>query len=129
MEERYKSLAAMKSEPWIDHFKKTVGQPTLWSTTPKPVVIVQSKKSNSLRNDTTSDTESNMPLTVVSPIEQYSEMAEADINETTQRAKNTSVTSRPGKGKQQKRKQITTQQHAAKKLKRVKDIFNRHGKQ
>ena len=125
MEERYKSLAAMKPEPWIAHFKKTVGQPTLWSAKPHPVVIAQTKKSN----ESGSDAEPNMPLTVVSPIEQYSEMAEADMNETTHRTPKASVSSQTAKSKQQQKRKQNTPQQSAKKVKRAKDIFSRHGRQ
>lgn len=128
MEDRYKSLAAVKSEPWIAHFKKTVGQPSLWTPEPRPVFISPAKK------ESASD-KPNLPLTVVSPVEQYNHMAEAELAKsakTTQRPAAASVRARPPASAQRKRKQPATSSVTArptKKIKRLKDLFSNHGKQ
>ena len=123
MEERYKSLAAMKSEPWIEHFKKTVGQSSQWNRRPSPVVIERKAK------DTTKANNTDLPLTVVSPLEQYNEMAAAEVTKppkTTVETQGASLGSRPVKSTQQKRKSTP---RAGKAAKRLKDIFSNHGKQ
>jgi len=118
----------MKAEPWIAHFKKTVGQPSLWGCTPKPVVITPAKKSNTA----TSGAAANMALTVVSPMEQVNEMAEAEMK-TGHLQQDTSLGDRPKTSAPRKRKLTAAAAHqsktAKKKVKRVKDIFSSHGKQ
>jgi len=131
MEERYKSLAAMKSEPWIAHFKKTVGQPSLWGPASRPVVIRPTKKNSPGESAASGGGKVNMPLNVVSPIEQYSEMAEAEMHKTQSQPGDFSVQQRPRSSTQRKRKAASpaSSDKAAKKVQRVKDIFSRHGHQ
>ena len=127
MEERYKSLAAMKSEPWIEHFKKTVGQSSQWGRLPRPIVIERKAKDTVKANNT------DLPLTVVSPIEQYNEMAAAEVTnppKTTAQSSSLALGAHSRNSTQQKRKSTAQQGGVAKKrASRVKDIFSRHGKQ
>ena len=64
----------IKSEPWVAYFKESVGQPLTFSTTNKPIVI-DSKGKNSMgvaqRN--------NLPIDVISPLEQSNRMAIAQM--------------------------------------------------
>ena len=126
MEERYKSLAAMKPEPWIDHFKKTVGQSSQWSRQPRPVVIDRKAK------DSTKANSNDLPLTVVSPLEQYNEMAAAEppkSPKTAAKASAASLSSGSASSAQQKRKSTSKAGNQRKKINRVKDIFSSsHGR-
>lgn len=93
MEGRYKSLAAMDASPWIAHFTKTAGDTEILSSKPKPVVVdkkySEKDKSKGSGGKQTSGTSDSMPLTIVSPVGQSTEMAQADLN--MERDKNTDI--------------------------------------
>lgn len=81
MEVRYRSLAAMDPAPWIEHFTKTAGETDILSSRPQPVVLKKKDKKN------TGDSRhmlpqgnGTLPLTIVSPVGQSSQMAQADLN-------------------------------------------------
>jgi len=78
MDRRYKSLAAMDAEPWIAHFTKTAGMTSILSSRPKPVVIEKLSKGHSSGDRAASANEA-LPLTIVSPVGQSTEMAQADL--------------------------------------------------
>ena len=76
MEARYKSLAAMDAAPWIEHFKKTAGHTSILSSQPRPVVIKKPRSSSDAHGEKANVS---LPLTIVSPVGQSNEMAEADL--------------------------------------------------
>jgi len=115
----------MKSEPWIEHFKKTVGQPTVWGTPPRPVVISAPDKKKPPGGQDSA--RANMPLTVVSPMEQYNEMAEAELNKPASQPSHQPLTARPRVSAPRKRKSASSQGKQPRKVLKVKDIFSRHG--
>ena len=126
MEERYKSLTAMKAEPWIKHFQKTAGCTSLWTSRPKAVVIKRGKTEGGSGHG-------NFPLTVVSPIEQSNEMAKAELtsksDKSTSRDLGASVKHHP-KSRTQRIKRKTPGESVTvnKKITRIGDIFTKHGK-
>ena len=139
MEERYKSLAAMKAEPWIEHFRKTVGDTTLWSNRPRPIVIKRGKEGDSGGNKNNE----NLPLTVVSPIEQSNDMAQAQVQ--TQARTQGELTTKSDKnsgrergGSVHQRNKLTAQRlkrgrqsltgTTSKKIPKINDVFTRHVK-
>jgi hypothetical protein len=138
MEERYKSLTAMKAEPWIAHFQKTVGRTRPWSNKPRAIVIESSE--NRSRKGTGSDDEDgskknheNLPLTVVSPIEQSNEMAQAELvaksDKRVATERGQSVHSqRKAVTQRLKRKRQAQSGTPSKKTLRLKDIFTQHVK-
>lgn len=93
MEGRYKSLAAMDASPWIEHFTKTAGDTQILSSKPKPVVVDKKYRgksnSKSSSDKQASNTSDSMPLTIVSPVGQSTEMAQADLK--MERDKNTDI--------------------------------------
>jgi len=90
MEGRYKSLAAMDASPWIAHFTKTAGDTQVLSSRPRPIVVEKKYMTNSNGQQTSKDTD-NMPLTIVSPVGQSTEMAQADLNMEWDKNKNQTV--------------------------------------
>ena len=82
----------MNTQPWIDHFKHTVGKSAPWSTKSKMVLL----KRGGL-GDKPVNTES-LPLKVVSPTEQFAEMAQASIDKNTPKYVSPSVASHTSKG-------------------------------
>lgn len=65
----------MKSEPWVRYFKKTVGSPTIFSSQPRPVVIKNSENSK----PAAAGQNNNLPIDVISPLEQSNNMAIAQM--------------------------------------------------
>ena len=82
----------MNTQPWIDHFKHTVGKSTPWSIKSKMVLL----RRGGLR-DKPVNTES-LPLKVVSPTEQFAEMAKASIDKNTPKYVSPSVASHTSRG-------------------------------
>ena len=132
MEERYKSLAAMNAEPWIEHFKKTAGHTSILSTRPRPVVI--KKQRNGDKGSSSGKDNDSLPLTIVSPIGQSNEMAEADLRMESDKRANvssgrsvsgpvTSLTQRAVKRKLTKPKPANDRKK--KKITKLKDIFSK----
>ena len=64
----------IKSEPWVAYFKQSVGQPLTFSPTNKPVII--DSKGNKSAGTAQS---SNLPIDVISPLEQTNRMAIAQM--------------------------------------------------
>ena len=140
MAERYKSLAAMKAEPWIEHFQKTAGQTSLWSKKPMAVVIKPGKAARGEGQSVDGSSQSrgeqngqNLPLKVVSPIEQSNEMAHAElagkIDKNPLSKLKGSVTPQRKSGTQRiKRKTVGASGAPSKKIARINDIFTRHVK-
>lgn len=104
MDAEYKSLAAMKNDSWIEHFKQTVGKPYIWGGDSELVVL--KNKSGAPHQTTSKD----LPLEVVSPVEQYTNMAKAEVSKSTPKYTPSSVgpKSSAGKGKKRKRKAPAT---------------------
>lgn len=90
MEGRYKSLAAMDASPWIAHFTKTAGDTQVLSSRPRPIVVEKKYMSHGKGQQTSKDAD-NMPLTIVSPVGQSTEMAQADLNMEWDKNKNQTV--------------------------------------
>jgi hypothetical protein len=115
MEEGYRSVNAMKPEPWIEHFRSTVGKSSTWSEKPRPIFLKQNRKNSG------GDSARNLPLTVVSPIEQSTAMATAELINNTGRLGHSQSSSEP-----HKRKTLATAERAgnnsSKKKKRRKTI-------
>ena len=134
MEERYKSLVAMKAEPWIDHFQKTAGHTSVWSKKPQPIVIKQGKNKNtSAASGDDKKNQENLPLTVVSPIEQSNEMAQAELagkNDKSSFSEHSNSVNSQRKSTTQrvKRKKTGPKSAPNKKIARIKDIFTQHVK-
>ena len=142
MEERYKSLAAMNADPWIEHFKKTAGDTSVLSTRPRPVVIQKPRNTGSGSGSDSGKDNDSLPLTIVSPVGQSNEMAEADLRmENDKRSIGSSERSVSGKatsttqpqsqrGRAVKRKQTkpkSSNDSKKKKITKLKDIFSKHG--
>ena len=130
MEERYKSLIAMNAEPWIDHFQKTAGHTSLWTSKPMAIVI---KPSNKNKNTEDTGAGENLPLTVVSPVEQSNEMAQAELASNSNKRTFTDTTgSVHSRRKPQtqcvKRKKTAPSGGTSKKIARIKVIFTQHDK-
>lgn len=79
MDSRYKSLAAMDAGPWIAHFTKTAGMTSILSSRPKPVVLEKQSKGHS-SGDRAASANEQLPLTIVSPVGQSTEMAQANLD-------------------------------------------------
>lgn len=62
-------------EPWIHYFRKSVGQPSLFSPNPRPIVIDQPNTSK----PATAGEKGNLPINVISPLEQTNQMAMAEL--------------------------------------------------
>lgn len=134
MEDKYRSLAVMKAAPWISHFKNSVGKPSNWSLGNRVIVIKGSKVGSG------PEAKQNMPLNVVSPVEQYSQMAKAEMsasatdNKKTCQNPGSAFSSGPRKKKQSrggtKRKTTTAQNkrsaNTSKGIKKTKDIFSQY---
>ena len=130
MEERYKSLIAMNAEPWIDHFRKKAGHTSLWTSKPMAIVI---KPSNKNKNTEDTGAGENLPLTVVSPVEQSNEIAQAELASKSNKRTFTDTTGSvhsPRKPQTQrvKRKKTAPSGGTSKKINRIKDIFTQHVK-
>jgi hypothetical protein len=129
--------------PWIEHFKKTAGATTMLSTRPLPVVIEKRR----LTDVNGSKVNESLPLTIVSPVGQSNEMAEADL-----RMENDKRSAEPPRASvvktntasaqvSRKRKQrpsaststgtgkatVGDKKNKKKKLTKTKDIFSQHG--
>lgn len=103
MDAEYKSLAAIKNDSWIEHFKQTVGKPYIWGGEQELVLL--KNKSGTPHHTTSKD----LPLEVVSPVEQFTNMARAEVSKSAPKYKPTSVASKSsgGKGKKRKRKSVS----------------------
>ena len=82
----------MSSQPWVDHFKSSVGRSSPWSTKSK-MVLLKRGGLNSAAVNTRS-----LPLNVVSPTEQFAEMAQASIDKNTPKYASPSVARHTGRG-------------------------------
>lgn len=129
MESEFKSVEAVNPNAWVEHFKSTIGKPAAWGMGPKLVLL---KKGSGQHKQTTSK---DLPLNVVSPVEQYANMAQAEVDKTTPKYTAPSVASKTpaGEGKRKKRKRKkggekkSSSAHRSGKGKRRKtqgDIFN-----
>ena len=98
MDERYKSLAALKPDAWIKHFRRTVGKPESWNERNKLVIIERSK------DDSKNPSASDIPLNSVSPVEQYTNMAQAEMTQKASDYNLSSLSSRPSQRVHRKRK-------------------------
>lgn len=94
-------MAAVNPEAWVDHFKQTVGKPYMWGADPALVTL----KNKSGTPHTT--TQKEVPLTVVSPVEQYDEMAKAVIDKGTPKYQAPSVAHKASKGKGRSKRKRT----------------------
>lgn len=94
MDSQFKSTAVMNPQPWIEHFKRSVGKPIPWGKRSNLVLL----KSSSPSGDRTVGA-SNLTLNVVSPTEQFTEMAKAHIDKNTPKYDAHSVASHSGGGK------------------------------
>ena len=93
METPYKSATAMSSQPWVEHFKHTAGKSEPWTNKSKLVLL----KRNTLGGKPVNT--KSMPLNVVSPTEQFAEMAQASIDKNTPKYKSPSVAAHTSKGR------------------------------
>ena len=91
MEGLYKSAVAMSTQPWIEHFKHSVGKSAPWRTKSKMVLLRRNAMGAKAANT------KSLPLNVVSPTEQFAEMAQASINKSTPTYKAPSVASHTGR--------------------------------
>lgn len=152
MEARYKSLAGMDASPWIEHFTKTAGKTDILSSRPRAIVVETKSKSRDSHGKAVKNND-NLPLTIVSPVGQSTEMAQADLNmevdksridrqaaslasTTTQRSQHTASKVAATKHSQRgKKRKSTTRPNAAagttgkksksgKSLARIRDIFS-----
>lgn len=71
MDAQYKSLATVNPDMWVEHFKQTVGKPFRWGSDNEMAVL--KKKSGG-----TATSSKDLPLNVVSPVEQFANMAKAE---------------------------------------------------
>ena len=101
MDERYKSLATLKPDAWVKHFRDTVGKPSTWDDQSRLVLIKHSKGDGG-----TKTASADLPLNVVSPVEQYTNMAQAEIDKKTPvykpRSVSTSSSKKDHRGKKRK---------------------------
>ena len=102
----------MSTQPWVDHFKSSVGRSSPWSTKSKMVLLKRGGLNGNPVNTKT------LPLNVVSPTEQFAEMAQASIDKNTPKYKSPSVashTSRGEGGKRSRRKERSIEKKKKKK--------------
>ena len=113
----------MNTQPWIDHFKHTVGKSTPWSTKSKMVLLRRGGL-----GDKPVNTES-LPLKVVSPTEQFAEMAKASIDKNTPKYVSPSVASHTSRGAGGSRSRRDKKRRGVKKKKKnsKKDKSQGHG--
>ena len=96
MADRYKSLAAMKPDAWITHFRSTVGKTETWKDPSKLVIIKRNRNQQS--------SSSALPLNSISPVEQYTNMAQAEMEQNKARQKNESFPSDTSRGSHRRRR-------------------------
>ena len=108
----------MSSQPWVDHFKHTAGKSSPWENKSKLVLL----RRNTLGGKPVNT--KSMPLNVISPTEQFAEMAQASIDKNTPKYESPSVaehTSRGrGGGKRARRGKRTKKSKRGKKRKKKK---------
>ena len=92
MESLYKSAVAMSTQPWVEHFKHSVGKSAPWRTKSKMVLLKRNALNAKAANTKT------LPLNVVSPTEQFAEMAQASVNKNTPKYKAPSVAAHTSRG-------------------------------
>ena len=63
----------MDSQPWLNYFKRSVGAPLVFSTQNRPVVINEKSKHTAVGQ------KNNLPIDVISPLEQNNRMAIAEM--------------------------------------------------
>ena len=126
MEGLYKSAVAMSTQPWIEHFKHSVGKSAPWRTKSKMVLLRRNAMGAKAANT------KSLPLNVVSPTEQFAEMAQASINKNTPTYKAPSVAThtsrevggararRSSKGKKKKDNRKSEERHRKKSHKEKK---------
>lgn len=131
MEERYKSLASVRPEAWISHFRSTVGKPTKWNEGPKLRLVKPNSPSSGGGGGSGGRASSDLPLNVVSPIEQYSEMAQATVSKTGPKYNAPSVSGRQRRGKHSAKRRAKSKSKEGDRLKKKKrqrkgekDIFS-----
>jgi len=146
MEARYKSLAGMDAAPWIEHFTKTAGNTDILSARPRAIVLETKSKSRDDHGKAVKPND-NLPITIVSPVGQSTEMAQADLNmevdksriagqtgslanTAQQRSQHTAskvtATKHSQKGKKRKSTAVTgsKKSKSSKSLARIRDIFS-----
>lgn len=101
MDSQFKSMATVNPDAWVEHFKRSIGKPFMWGSEPK-LVLLKNKTGNATA---TASSHKEMPLNVVSPVEQYANMAKADADKGVPKYTNPSVPSvkSGGEGKKKKR--------------------------
>lgn len=88
MDSEYRSVVSVRPDAWLEHFKQSVGKPYLWGQDPSLVVM---KNKAGTRP---AEVKKEMPLNVVSPIEQYGEMAKAELDKNSPKYRVPSVASK-----------------------------------
>ena len=81
----------MSTQPWVEHFKHSVGKSAPWRTKSKMVLLRRNALGGKAANT------KSLPLNVVSPTEQFAEMAQASINKNTPTYKAPSVATHTGR--------------------------------
>ena len=130
MATQYKSLETVTPQAWVEHFKSTVGKTSLWNEKPKMVVL---RHPTGAKKPLSSDS---LPLNIVSPVEQYANMAQTGMTKSDPRYTAPSVSGKPSKsggrssGHKRKRKpakkssaKIGTVKRDKKEKKQKTDIF------
>lgn len=115
MDAQFKSVEAVNPEAWVEHFKSTVGKTAAWGGEPKLVLL---KRGAGQSKQVTSK---ELPLNVVSPVEQYAQMAQAEVDKTTPKYAAPSVArkSASGEGGGRRRKKRKRKDKTGRKKKRA----------
>lgn len=92
----------MNSQPWLTYFKNSVGQPLIFSPQNSAVVINEKSK------QPVSGQKSDLPIDVISPLEQNNRMAIAEMKEAKKDGimKGTAVVKKRSQGKDARTKQV-----------------------
>lgn len=124
MDEGYRSLETVNPDAWVQHFKNSVGKPSLWYTDPQLVLL----KSNNNKN-VNANSSKQLPITVVSPAEQYDNMAQASVDKTTPSYKVSSVRGKSSGRTQAKKRKRKRRKETNESQKRVSRKRRNKGKQ
>lgn len=122
----------MNSNPWIEHFKRSVGKTYMWGDNPG-LVVLKNKSGNG-----TVSASKELPVNVITPVEQVADMAKAEASGKTgakYRAPSVAGKSSNGEGKKKRKKKKKsskgkksgkrkTSGKKTKKRKRGEDIFD-----
>lgn len=87
-------METVNPNAWVEHFKHSVGRPTLWHNGESKMVLI--KKPNTAKPVSSTG----LPLNIVTPVEQYDRMARANVDKNGPKYDAPSLPSRPSRRRQ-----------------------------